>query len=133
MRQKEKIGLITLIVSLIFAIVISLYHLTGDDSKLWSALWALSENGLLLTLSLYAAYLSEGFMKVFFQWVLPPYFIIKLMYHLSCYVGIYLISPEAWSVLWSGIAASYLACGAICCLIKFSQNENKRNDPGDAK
>jgi len=132
MKRKEKIGLITLIASLIFAIVISLYHVAGTETKLWSALWALSENSLLLIMSLYIAYLSSGFMKVFFRWAFPPYFVIKLVYHVSCYIGIYLMSPEAWSVLWSGIAVSGLLTGLIYCLI-LSQNENKRTGTGDAK
>lgn len=116
-----------------FAIVISLYHVAGSETKLWSALWALSENSLLLTMSLYIAYLSEGFIKVFFRWAFPPYFVIKLVYHISCYVGFYLMPPEAWSVLWSGIAVSGLLAGIIYCLI-LSQNEsNKIIGTGDAK
>lgn len=133
MRQKEKIGLITLIACLVFAIVISIYHVAGTETKLWSALWALSENSLMLTMSLYIAYLSEGFLKVFFRWAFPPYFMIKLVYHISCYVGIYLMSPEKWAVLWSGIAVSGLLVGLIYCLI-LSQNEpNKTDGIGDAK
>lgn len=119
MRQKDKIGLIALIACLVFAVVISLYHVRGNDSKLWSLLWVSSENSLMLTMSLYIAYLSDGFLKIFFRWVFPPYFVIKLVYHFCCYVGFYLMSPEMWSVLWSGIAVAGLLAGLVYTLIKF--------------
>ena len=127
MKGNKTIGFITLIACLVFAIVISLYHLKGADSLKWLKIWEIAENGLLLTMSLYIAYLSEGFMKIFFRWVFPPYFIVKLVYHLSCYVGIYIMSPARWEQLWSGIVVAFLLTGLVFTIIRFTNGEINGN------
>lgn len=122
MRRNDAIGLVVVALCLIFAITISLYHISyGETLK---KMWIFCDNGLPLVLSLYVSFLTRGFIKIFFRWVFPPYFVAKLVYHLSCVVGVYLMPQEAWEGLWSVFVVSLLVSGIIYCLILYkSQNE----------
>ena len=103
MTRKDVIGLIVVSVCCLFAIAISSYHVFGDHSKKWNIIWAIAENGVLFTIGLYVSYLTEGFIKVFFKWVFAPYALIKLIYDVSCFAGIFLLPPTVWEFLWSKI------------------------------
>jgi hypothetical protein len=122
MKKSNLTGLIVVALCLIFAIVISLYHIKGSDAL--RRVWIFADNGLPLILSLYVSYLSVGFVKIFFRWVLPPYFIAKLVYHLSCVVGVYLLPPDTWEWVWSTFVVTMLLSGLIYCLMLYkSRNE----------
>jgi hypothetical protein len=112
----DKIGVI---ICLLFAIVISFYHLSYDgylglnDSQ-WGSIWAIAENGFSLTICILISLLSKGILKSIFKYLFIPYFIIKLVYHFSCYSGIYLFSKNYWEWIWSIIC---IVCFIVSILI----------------
>jgi len=110
-----------------FAIAISLYHVShegylGLTDAQWGSVWAISENGLSLSLCFIISVYSCGVLRIISKYVLIPYFIIKLIYHFSCYSGIILLSEEIWGVIWSYILVSLLTVCLIYCLTLTRRN-----------
>ncbi|HUX57088.1 MAG TPA: hypothetical protein VMV77_08945 [Bacteroidales bacterium] len=121
MRKVNMIEMVEVVSILLFAIVISLYHISyegylGLSDKSWAVVWALSVNGLLLTFALIICSLTIGVLKMVCKWVLIPYFILKLIYHISCFAGIYLLSLETWSIIWSFALVGLIITGLIACV-----------------
>ena len=121
LKKIDFIELIAVVSCLIFAAVISLYHLSYDgycglSETQWGTVWAISENGFSLVLCVFLSILSYGIMKILFKWVFIPYFILKLIYHFSCYSGIILLKKETWSVIWSVMLVILLAFGLFYCV-----------------
>jgi len=103
-----KLETIAVIFSLLFMIAISLYHVSyegflGLSNLFWESLWAISNNGILLTMSFLVILYSFGVIRLLFIWVFIPYFLLKLIYQFSVYSEIYIISPKAWESVWSGL------------------------------
>ncbi len=122
MKKTDLIEIISVTLCLIFAIAISLYHVSfngylGLSDKFWGSLWAISENGFALTLSLIISFYFSGVMRVIFRYVFVPYFVLKLVYHFSCYSGIYLMNEKSWSNLWGVVLVILFIVGLGYCLI----------------
>lgn len=103
MRHIETIAIIF---SLLFIIAISLYHISyegylGLSQRFWESVWAISNNGILLTMSFLVVLYSWGVIRLLFTWVFIPYFLIKLIYQFSVYSEIYVFSPKTWEYIWS--------------------------------
>jgi hypothetical protein len=122
MRLNGKIELIAIAGCLLFAVAISLYHLSypgflGLSCKAWNLVWAIAENGFSLLLCTITAWLTTGSMRFMFTWIAAAYFPIKILYHISCYSGVYLFSKEGWECIWSIEVVLLLLIGLICCAI----------------
>ena len=108
-------------ICLMFAVIISLYHVSyngflGLSDKIWGSVWAISENGFMLTLSIIIILFNYGVIRTLFKYVFIPYFTIKLIYHFSCLSGVYLLAKGAWSNLWSIICVSLFILCLVMCL-----------------
>jgi hypothetical protein len=122
MKNNKWIEFGSILSCLIFAIAISFFHLSsvGEDGPTpvkWSIIWTISENGLGMSISLLISLLTEGFVKFLFRWIFVPYFIIKLIYHISCYTGIILLPLVVWSWFWSIELIVFFAVMFILCMI----------------
>lgn len=100
------IEIVPVALCLIFAIVISLYHLSFDgylglSRESWNMVWSITENCFALTLCFLIGIYFSGALKILFRFVFIPYFIIKLAYHFSCLSGVYILPSNVWEVLWS--------------------------------
>jgi hypothetical protein len=121
MKHIDLVELITVVTCLLFAVVISLYHVSSDGfmgltSGQWGVVWAISENGLSLVMSFLISLLTVGIVKIMFKWLFVPYFALKLIYHISCYSGIYLLSKRSWEFVWSFIIVSFIVFAVGYCL-----------------
>jgi len=119
----RRIETIAVVICLLFAIAISLYHVSyegylGLSNRFWGSLWAISENGLSLTLCFLVVIYSYGILQKLFTWLFIPYFSIKLIYHFSCYSKIYLINSEAWRYVWSIVLVALIISSLIYILTK---------------
>jgi hypothetical protein len=122
MKKIKWIEFFTIISCIIFAIAISLFHLSsnGEDGLTpakWGVIWTISENGLAISLCLMISFLVEGLIKIIFRWVFIPYFAIKLLYHISCYSGIYFLPIIVWSWIWTIELIVWLIITFILCII----------------
>lgn len=121
----KKIDMIEAIVTaicLLFAVAISLYHVSKDgkfglSQEQWRVVWAISENGLLLTMSFVIGIFGPGILRNIFRFVFAPYFLIKLIYHFSCFSGIYIISGENWKLIWSSVCVLVIVVSLLILLI----------------
>jgi hypothetical protein len=107
---------------IVFAIAISLFHLSsnGEDGLTpakWGMIWTLSENGFAISLCLMISFLIDGLPKILFRWIFIPYFAIKLFYHISCYSGIYFLPVQLWSWIWTLELIILFVVGFILCII----------------
>ena len=121
MRKVNMIELIQVVSILLFVILISIYHISFDgylgiSEKNWAVVWAIAENGLLLTLSFIVVSRSIGIVRIICRWILTPYFILKLIYHLSCFSGIYLFSIKTWMNFWSFVLVGLIITTLIACI-----------------
>lgn len=104
----------------LFAIAISAYHLSfngylGLGTKQWEIVYILSENSFSLLMCFVIIIGFSGIIrKVFYIFV--GYFIVKLIYHFSCYSGIYLFSPKTWDDIWSVILVFFIIIGCLCVI-----------------
>jgi hypothetical protein len=129
MRKVDTIELIAVVVCLLFAIAISLYHLSyegylGLSESSWGTVWAISENGFslsLVTMIGIGVYLSEVIRKIF-KFVFIPYFILKLIYHYSCYSGKILLPEDSWRNVWSVALVWLLAGTFLICLLSIRKS-----------
>lgn len=127
MKKIDVIEVCSIVTCLMFVIAISLYHVSYDGylglkERTWSVVWAVSENGFALALCVIVGFHSYGVVRRMFRYVLIPYFVLKLAYHVSCYSGLYLMSKKEWEGLWSYmLVALIILCLAYCLnLIKKS-------------
>jgi hypothetical protein len=123
MKKLNMIELISYVISLLFALAISLYHVSYDgylglSESTWGSVWALSENGFSLTLCVIVFLFTFGILRSLFKYVFIPYFTLKLIYHISCYSGIYICSPDTWIYIWSSVCVLLFICGLTILLIK---------------
>jgi hypothetical protein len=123
LKKIDMIEFIAIVICLIFAIAITLYHVSysgylGLSEKAWSLVWALSENGLSLTMCVIIGVYFSGTIGKLFRWLFIPYFSLKLIYHISCYSGIYLLSKGMWSNLWSAVLVLIFIVGLFMVFIK---------------
>jgi hypothetical protein len=121
-RKIKNIELIAIVSCLIFAVAISLYHLSyggylGLSLNAWYLIWALAENGFSLSLCAIIGSLTTGLLQFIFRWLFVPYFAIKLLYHISVYGQVYIISGSAWNWLWSFELVILILVGLFCCVI----------------
>jgi glucan phosphoethanolaminetransferase (alkaline phosphatase superfamily) len=103
-------------------ILASLYHTSFNgflniSEKLWDCAWAISQDGLLLFSFILVVILSYGVIKKFFKYVLIPICVVRLIYHLSSYFGLFLIDPEKWENLWSYLCVIVFVVGFVYCII----------------
>ncbi len=113
MKRVDLIEAISVVICLSFAIMISLYHISYDGymgltERAWGAVWAVAENGFAMFVCFIVSIYSWGIMQKIFRYVMIPYFVLKLIYHFSCYSGIYLLSAKKWEYLWSYLAVALL-------------------------
>jgi len=114
---------ISVVLCLLFAIAISLYHVSyngylGLSDKVWGSVWAISENGLALVMSFIVIMFSHGTIRLLFTWLFLPYFTLKLIYHFSCLSGIYLFSPQTWEYIWGIILVLLIGLSLLLTLTK---------------
>jgi hypothetical protein len=122
MKKTDLIEIVPVAVCLLFAIAISLYHVSfegylGLSLKFWRSVWAISENGFSLALCVLVLIYSSGILNKLIKFVFIPYFALKLIYHLSCYSGIYLFSVDTWESIWSYVLVILFIVSLVYCLI----------------
>lgn len=111
---------------LIFAIAICYYHISFDgylnlSNEVWGSIWAISENGLSLLMSLALVIFAYGALKKFFG-ILLIYFSVKLIYHFSCYSKIYICSKEIWEQIWSYLCVGLFVIGLLYFIYIIQKN-----------
>lgn len=122
-KKFDMIEAVVIVICLLFAVAISFYHIAQDgefglSTKQWRAVWAVSENGLSLTMSVVIVIFSYGLIRTIFKYLFIPYFTIKLIYHFSCFAGIYILPAETWSYVWSGVCVLSIIFGLYLLLKK---------------
>lgn len=96
---------------------ISTYHALGNPTGSWSSVWVISENMLLLSISKLVVILSyEGYVKKIFKYIFTPYFILKCVYHICCYLQIYIVSRQVWKEIWIIVLILTFIIGGIIIL-----------------
>jgi hypothetical protein len=73
------------------------------SNEVRGSVWAFAENSLCLTLVILGILYFPGFLRLL-AWASAPYFLIKMVYHFSCYSGLYLLPKEKWQNLWAYIS-----------------------------
>ncbi len=121
MKRVNLIEIVPVALCLLFAVAISLYHVSfegylGLSERTWGTVWAIAENGFSLLLCGIVIINTYGVMKIVFKWVFVPYFVLKLIYHISCYSGIYLFSVDTWEVIWGYVLAILFVVSLIYTL-----------------
>lgn len=129
MRKIDMIEFIIVALSLLFAIVISLYHVSYDgylglSDKSWSSVWAISENGFSVLMSFIVYVYSYGIIRILFARLFIPYFLIKLVYHFSCFSGIYLVSTKTWMIAWSLMLVVIILVALLYCFRYIKKQRN---------
>ena len=114
--------IITVSACLLFAVAISLYHLSyegylGLTESQWGTVWAISENGIAITFCIILGITSYGILKVLMRYLFVPYFALKLIYHFSCFSGVVLLAQGTWELIWSSILVLLLIVCLVYCLI----------------
>lgn len=110
------------VLSLLFAIIISLYHMSfngfeGLTSEQWNTVWAIAENSLSLVMAaLISIFAGKGIIRTMFSWIFIPYFITKLIYHYSVFTQTYLLPSKTWEDIWSFICVFLLSTGMFYCI-----------------
>jgi len=127
----EKLEMILILLCFIFAIIISLFHLSfagflGLSKERWNVVWAFSENGLGLVMSILLWFFSYGAIKKLFLYLFIPYFLVKLIYHFSCYANIYLWSKEKWDITWSFVCVICILFGLFYFIVAIKQKYNEQ-------
>jgi len=121
-KKVDWIELVFVVICLIFAIAISFYHMSYDgylgiNNDQWDTIWAISENALSLSMCVLIFLIAYGVLRVLFKWVFMPYFILKLIYHVSCYAKIYLCSENRWENIWSFVCVILIMIGLLFTII----------------
>ena len=121
MRKTNMIELIQVASLLLFVIMISIYHISYDgylgiSESNWAVVWSVGENGLLLTLAVIVSYIASGALKLICRWILIPYFVLKFVYHISCFSGKFLLPVKTWNEIWSYIFVGLVITTFITCL-----------------
>ncbi len=129
MRKIDMIEFIIVALCLMFAIVISIYHVSyegflGISNKVWGSVWAVAENGFSLLMCGIVVMYSHGTIKLVFRYLFIPYFILKMIYHVSCFSGIYLLSADVWSLIWSLILIVCIFVALVYCLLLIKRNKH---------
>lgn len=90
----------------------------GLSKEKWNIIWLVSENGIMLLFSVISGIYFIGPIRYIFRWVFTPLFIIKLIYHFTCFTGVYLFSPTIWEVVWSFMCAIVVLAGLVLIVKK---------------
>jgi hypothetical protein len=103
-KSIDTTALILVAIGLFFLVALSMYNLSHEgylrlSEKTWKGIWVFAENGILIFLCLLVSLLTYGTLKDIFRWVFIPYFIIRIAYYLSCYLGFVTFSNDAWSII----------------------------------
>jgi hypothetical protein len=122
MKKTDLIEIVPVAVCLLFAIAISLYHVSfegylGLSLKSWQSVWAVSENGFSLALCGLVLIYSTGVLNKLIKFVFIPYFALKLIYHFSCYSGVYLWSTGTWESIWSYVLVILFIVSLVYCFV----------------
>jgi hypothetical protein len=127
-RDKIQIDLVELFgiaLPFLFIIIITIYHILGNPKGNWSIVWALSENMLLLSMSGLIILLSySGIIRNIFKYIFNPYFCLKCIYHICCYLQIRLWSAQIWKEIWVTILILSIIVGVI--IVKNKDKKIKR-------
>jgi hypothetical protein len=100
-----------------------LFHISFDgylgiSQATWETIWAISINGFTLIIVILIANLTSDSLSSFFNQILIPYFVLKLVYDFSVFSSIYLISPERWENIWSWFLPALICVSSIRWLYK---------------
>ena len=117
-KKFDWLDLIIVAGCLLFMIGISAYHVSYNgylslSNKDWKLVWVVSENFLSLWMCFIIGLFTGGIIKLVFKKILIPYFILKLIYHFSCYSGIYVFSVKTWELIWSFILVGLFVVGGV--------------------
>ena len=129
MVQKiDWIEFLVVAVALFFATALCLFHISdegylGLKSYQWDMIWAVSENGLTLWMSIIIVMLSGGIIKNVFKYIFIPYFILKMYYHIRCYSNVHMLK-DRWEDIWSVACVLLLVVGMSCCLLLIRRRTN---------
>jgi hypothetical protein len=107
---------------LLFAMMISLYHIShegylGLTENQWGVIWGIAENILSLVMCIIIGRNTIGEVKNLFRWLFIPYFSLKIIYHFSCFSGIYFLAKSSWETIWSYAVVIILLSAMFYCLI----------------
>jgi hypothetical protein len=120
MERNKLIELIAIVTAIIFAVAMSFYHLFSTESTFltregWTLVWAIVENGLPISLCVIISLLTIGSVRFIFRWLFPTYFLVRFIYHLSCYLQIFVVSDKVWNWIWSIEMFALIAISFIIC------------------
>jgi hypothetical protein len=101
----------------------------GLSQKTWNVIWSFTENGFALFILILIANLTVSSLSIFIQFVPIPYFIIKLIYHTSCYAGLHLLSSDLWQSAWSYILIIQIIVGIGFYLTLIHSKNGKMENP----
>ena len=127
MKKENVIEILQVISILFFFILLCLYHISfneqepvrdylGISENNWNVIWAVSENGLLLSLAFVIISTNLGFLRRVCLRIVIPYIVVQMAYQLSCYSGIYLFSEKIWEDIWSFMLVGVIGVGIISCI-----------------
>lgn len=110
---------------MLFAVVISLFHLSDEDGiylglpyKSWKVIWAIAENGLLLSLFLALSFYTVNPIRTICRYVFIPYVLVKLVYQFSTFSRKFIVSEQKWEDIWSVICVFVILGSLFFVLIR---------------
>jgi hypothetical protein len=127
LKKIEWTEIIMVSVCLLFAVIMSLYHISyggylGISERTWNVIWAIAQDSFSVALCLIISLLSVDMMRLVFRWVFIPYFLLKFIYDFSCFSGNYFLEKSTWVDIWSVVVVVIILIGAIFCLIKINSD-----------
>lgn len=108
--------IIIIVPPIVFLVFITMYHLSyygylGFPKSVWKSVYAIANNGLFLSLCITIIILIQAIknnslgnyqrIKNMFWIVFVPYFTLKIIYDVTCYLNIYITSKDVWEDIWS--------------------------------
>jgi len=114
------------LVALIFMLVNVFYNMSRDglfglSTANWNTVWAISENGMLIAFAILLERRYVGIIRRIFTWIFIPLFVVKLIYHISCFAGLYILPPHTWEIIWSFACGAAILTGVILLIKKYTQ------------
>lgn len=121
MKKYDLIEIYSVAICLLFAIAISLYHISFDgylglSETNWNVVYTICNNGFSIALCNIIILYGSSLMRKIMLIVFIPYFVVRLIYHFSCYSGVYLLAKGTWENIWSVILVILILMGLVYCL-----------------
>jgi hypothetical protein len=125
MKKGDWIENLILILPVIFLAIISVWHAFGKIGvQPWSAIYFLSNHLFVIYLAS-IIYFTVGIIELqkIMKFLVIPYFVLKIIYQILIWVGVYMGSEKLWEHIWSLILVFIIFFAAIL-LWKSSKETN---------